>query len=87
MTPAKSDPLKLYEVGLYGELLAKPNPDGLVVLPVPPFEHVLPIIERDSGRTLTAAEIEEARGRAPSIALTKEEAEGMAAAREDYPTE
>ncbi len=79
--PSPSEPLKLHEVGAYGDLMARPNPDGLVVVTVPPFETMLPFLARQRGRELTPDEVEAERKRAPSIVLTKEAARQMAAAR------
>jgi hypothetical protein len=76
-----STPLQLNEVGAYGDLAARPNPDGLVILSVPPFETMLPFIAKRFGRELTPDEIEIERKKAPSIVLTKEAAEQMSAAR------
>jgi hypothetical protein len=76
-----TEPLKLNEVGAYGDLTARPNPDGLVVVTVPPFETMLPFLARQRGRELTPDEVEAERKRAPSIVLTKEAAQQMAAAR------
>jgi Na+-transporting NADH:ubiquinone oxidoreductase subunit NqrA len=61
--------------------MARPNPDELVVVTVPPFETMLPFIARQRGRELTPGEVEAERKRAPSIVLTKEAAQQMAAAR------
>lgn len=79
--PSPTDPLELQEVGAYGDLIARPNPDGLVVLPVPAFESMLPFIAQQRGRDLTPDEIEVERRRAPSIVVPKEIAEQMMAAR------
>ncbi len=79
--PSPTEPLKLNEVGAYGNLIARPNPDGLVVLAVPPFESLLPFIAHERGRELTSDDIENERKRAPSIVLTKEAAQQVAAAR------
>jgi hypothetical protein len=56
-------------------------PDGLVVFTALPFEKMLPFIAQERGRELTPDEIEAERKRAPSIVLTKEAAQQMAAAR------
>jgi hypothetical protein len=80
-------PLRQHDVGPYEELAARANPDGLVVLAVPPFETMLPFLERKLGRPLTAEEIEAKRRTAPSIALTPEQARGMAASLPGYPPE
>ena len=79
--PSPTEPLKLNEVGAYGDLIGRPNPDGFVVLSLPPFETLLPFIVRQRGRELTPDEIEAERKRVPSIALTKDAAEQLAAER------
>lgn len=79
--PSPNEPLQANEVGAYGDLMARPNPEELVVLTVPPFESMLPFLARQAGRELSAAEIEAEHKRAPSIALTKDAAEKMGAAR------
>ncbi len=79
--PMPTEPLKLYEVGAYGDLMARPNPEGLVVVAVPPFETMVPFLAQQRGRELTLEELETERKRAPSIVLTKEAAQQMAAAR------
>lgn len=74
-------PLQLNEVGPYGELSARPNPDGLVVLTIPPFEVMLPFIVQQFGRDLTPSEIEAERRKAPSMVVTPDVATRTAAAR------
>lgn len=74
-------PIQLNEVGSYGELTSRPNPSGLVVLTVPDFETMLPFIEKERGHKLSVDDIKAEHQRAPSIVLTKEQAEKMAAAR------
>lgn len=74
-------PIQLNEVGSYGDLTSRPNPNGLVVLTVPDFHVMLPFIEKERGHKLSAEEIETEHQRAPSIVLTKEQAEKMAASR------
>ena len=74
-------PIRLNEVGAYGDLAARPNPDDLVILSVPPFESMLPFIAQRLGRELTPDEIEAERKKAPSIVLTKEAAAQMTSAR------
>jgi len=76
-----NEPLRLNEVGAYGDLIARPNPDDLVVLTVPPFEAMLPFIAQNMGRELSSDEIEVERRKAPSIVVTKEAAEKMYVAR------
>jgi hypothetical protein len=76
-----SDPIRENEVGAFGELSARPNPDGLIVLQVPPFEQMIPYLEQREGRKLTAEEIEQHRQQAPSIVLSREAAEKMGDAR------
>jgi len=74
-------PLQLNEVGSYGELSARPNPDGLVVLTIPPFEAMLPFIAQRLGRDPTPSEIEAERSKAPSMVVTSDVADRMAVAR------
>jgi hypothetical protein len=78
---APNKPIEVYEVGDYGELTARPNPEGLVVLTVPDFAEMIPTIEKRLGHKLTESEIEQEREAAPAIVLTKEEAEKMTASR------
>ena len=68
LTP--TDPLKLNEVGTYGDLIARPNPDGLVIFSLPPFETLLPFIVSQRGRELTPDEIEAERKRVKGSLLT-----------------
>ncbi len=79
------EPIRLNEAGTYGDLMDRPNPGGFVVQPVPPFEMMLPFLNRISDRELTKAEIEIERRRAPSIVLTKEGADRLAASRVKRP--
>jgi hypothetical protein len=74
-------PLELNEVGPYGELSSRPNPDGFAIISVPPFENMLPFIAQSLGRNLTESEIEIERSKAPSLVVTQEVAIRMAAAR------
>ena len=76
-----NEPLRENEVGPNGELAKRPNPDGLAILTVPPFEVMLPFIEQRAGRKLTTDEVEAERAKAPSIVLPQEAARKMAAAR------
>lgn len=75
-----NDPLRPNEVGKYGDLAARPNPLGLVILNVPSFEAMLPHIAQNLGRALTPEEIEAERLKAPSIVVTREIAEHMTGA-------
>jgi len=47
-----SEALRAGDVGPYGELIRRPNPDGLEVVTVPTFEDVLPFLEQQAGRAL-----------------------------------
>lgn len=42
--PAPNEPLQLNEFGAYGDLIAQPNPNNLIILTVPPFESMLPFV-------------------------------------------
>lgn len=77
-------PLQLNEVGSYGELFARPNPDGLVVLTIPPFEAMLPVIAQRFGSDLTPSEIEVEKIKAPSMVVTPDVAARMTVARAQY---
>ena len=76
-----AEPLKLNEVGPLGELSLRPNPNGYVVLSMPPFEAMLPFLAKRLGRELTPDEIEVQRQRAPCLVVTAEDAAKMAQAR------
>jgi hypothetical protein len=75
------NPIRLNEVGAYSDLTARPNPDGLVVLTVPPFDSMLPFLAQKLGRALTPEEIEAKRRSAPSIVVTQEVAQQMSSQR------
>jgi hypothetical protein len=47
--PKADEPLHENEVGSYGDLISRPNPHRLVIMPVPPFESMLGTIERRMG--------------------------------------
>ena len=79
--PQSNEPLRENEVGPFGELSQRPNPAGLAILQIPPFESMLPFIEKRLGRKLSANEVEIERAKAPSIVMTQEAARKMAAAR------
>ena len=76
------EPIRQNEVGTYGDLMSRPNPDGLVVVTAPDFDLLIPMIEKNRGRKLTQIEIEQERQRAPSIVLTKEQAEKLISNKE-----
>ena len=77
----KDEPLRENEVGVYGQLASRPNPNGLVILPVPAVEDMLPFLEKNAGHELTAEEIEAQRQKAPSLVVSKEVAEKILAGR------
>ena len=76
-----NEPLKENDVGPFGELSARPNPSGLAILQIPPFEAMLPFIEQRAGRKLSAEEVEAERAKAPAIVVSQDAAKKMAAAR------
>lgn len=76
-----NEPLRETDVGAYGELCKRPNPEGLAILQVPPFETMLPFLEKRMGRKLSADEVEAERAKAPSIVVSQEAAQKMSAAR------
>ncbi len=53
-----NEPLRENETGAFGELAKRPNPDNLVILPVPAVEDMLPFLQQRLGRELTAEDIE-----------------------------
>jgi hypothetical protein len=79
--PKADEPLHENEVGSYGDLISRPNPHRLVIMPVPPFESMLGTIERRMGRKLTPEEIETERRRAVCMVVSPEMAGKVAAAR------
>jgi hypothetical protein len=74
-------PLRENESGPYGELISRPNPHGLAVLQIPPFEEVLPFLQSDLARELSPEEIDVQRQKAPAIVVSREAAEKMLALR------
>jgi hypothetical protein len=74
--------LKLYEVGRFGELSARPNPQNYVVLTVPDIDTLIPVLVKERGKRFTPEEVKEMRNNAASIVLTSSEAENMRQARE-----
>lgn len=79
--PELEQPLRENEGGAFGDLAARPNPHGLVILQVPVFEDVLPFIENDLGRKLSPEEVEIQRRKAPALVVSKEVADKMLASR------
>jgi hypothetical protein len=76
-----TDPLQLNEAGPFGELSLRPNPNGYVILSMPPFDAMLPFLAKRLGRDLTADEVEVQRQKAPALVVTRDVAEKMANAR------
>lgn len=85
MMPSTNDPLRENEVGTFGELAQRPNPDNLVILPIPPIEDFLPSLRQQLGRDLTPQEIEGQRRKSPSIVVNQMVAEKMLAERAARP--
>lgn len=83
--PAANEPLRENEVGSFGELAQRPNPDDLVILPVPPVEERLAILRQQIGRELTTEEIEIHRRQSPSIVINRIAAQKMAEERAARP--
>lgn len=75
------EPLRENEVGAFGELAKRPNPEDLVILSIPPIEDILPSLQKQLGRDLTPQEIEIQRRKAPSIVVSRIVAEKMQAER------
>jgi hypothetical protein len=82
---SSNDPLRENEVGTFGELSQRPNPDNLVILPVPPVEDFLPSARQQLGRDLTAQEIEIQHRKSPSIVVNKGVADKILAERAARP--
>lgn len=79
--PNPVEPLREGEVGPLGELSKRPNPGGLALLQIPPFEAVLPFLEKKAGRKFTLEEIEIERAKAPAMVVSKDVEQKMASAR------
>jgi hypothetical protein len=79
-----TEPLHLNEVGPLGELSLRPNPNGYVVLSMPPFETMLPFLAKSLGRDLTPTEIEVQRQKSPGLVVTAEDAAKMTQARASH---
>lgn len=76
-----NEPLRENDIGAFGELAQRPNPDNLVIVPVPPVEVFLAPLRQQLGRDLTPEEMKVQRRKAPSIAVNKVVAEKMLAAQ------
>lgn len=61
--------LRESQVGPYGELSKRPNPNGYVLVFIPDFDVLLANMEQKLGRPMTAAERNELKARAAVIAL------------------
>ncbi len=81
MMAEPDEPLRENEVGPFGELARRPNPDNLVILSVPAIEDLLPSLQEQLGRELTPQEIDIQRRKAPSIVVNKIVADKMRAER------
>jgi len=80
--PERSEPLRENEVGAFGELAQRPNPDNFIILPVPAVEHLLASLQNNLGRELTPEEVERHRRKAISIVVTRESAQKIQAERQ-----
>src|SRR5262245_9561023 len=85
MMAEANERLRENDVGPFGELSKRPNPDNLVILTVPAFEYLLPSLQKQLGRDLTPEEIEVQRRKAPAMAVRRSVAEKMQAARAATP--
>lgn len=70
-------PLREGDTGPFGDLAARPNPEGLVVRHVMNVERLLPMVQHDLGRDLTPDEVAEHRNKAAAIAVTEERSRRM----------
>ncbi|PTQ69138.1 hypothetical protein [Pseudomonas sp. GV071] len=75
-------PLAIGDAGAYGALAARPNPAGYVIVTVPDISELIPLIEQHEGRQLTADEAKEAHATAPSLVMTRDDAEEFKRRRE-----
>lgn len=75
------EPLRENDAGTYGDLSARPNPDSLVILAIPPVEDLIPALQQHLGRELTPEEVEVQRRKAPAIVVSREAAEKILAER------
>ncbi len=80
-----SEPLQDSEAGSVGELARRPNPDGLVIWPVPAIEALIAARQQALGRELTADEIDVQRSKVPAIVVTKEVADRLMVERARRP--
>lgn len=83
--PSANDPLRENDVGTFGELSQRPNPNNLVILNVPPIEDLLQTLRQQLGRDLTPQELEVQRHKSPCIVVNKAVAERMAKERTARP--
>jgi hypothetical protein len=76
-TAAATDPgapLAAFDFGAYAELVARPNPDGHVVMFIPSLVSVLFTAERNRGGPLGEAEVLSFRDRAGAMAVPADNA-------------
>jgi hypothetical protein len=80
-TPDDVELLKHEQNGPYAELIARDNPEGLIVVFMPSLYSWLTQAEESKGSALSPTEVTRIRDGAPTIAVTAEQAEKLRASR------
>jgi hypothetical protein len=78
---ANVEPLRHERSGPYAELIARDNPDGLIVVFMPSLYSWLSQAERVKGAALSSTEVTRIRDASPAIAVTAEQAKRLNADR------
>ena len=79
-TDPGGSPLREGDTGAFGVLSERPNPDGLIVRHVFPFERTLRALEYERGAPLLPQECEAQRDLSRAIAVTRARDTAMRAA-------
>ena len=79
--PGTVDQLRHEQNGPYAELVARDNPDGMVIVFAPSLHSWLSRAEESKGSALSPTEVTRIRDRAPAIAVTTEQVEKLNADR------
>ena len=72
-----NDPLEPGDTGAYEQLVARPNPNGHVIVTVPDADELIQALARDRGRPLTQDEADEVRSAATSLVMSKDDADKL----------
>ena len=73
--------LREHDVGTFGELSQRPNPEGFVIVSIPALDEILPHLQQQLGRELTPEEIERQHRKSVAMAMSPEAAEKFKAER------